>query len=319
MVRKCFLYVLLLFIIHSSALAHGTWKQHADDMYEVLGLERNEKLTNWMKFVSSVLIDNKNADYSFSNDGKPFDFYLYLKEKYPGFQCKHRLLFHWGYNSRPWSIYLQNKVIGYGWSDKKIKEFQTDLVAEQKRRNSFANNYTENLFGFEHSGKEARVARVIISVVFDVHLLGDYEPDNTDLEGLQDIGSVVGDIINNINALDKRTGAKLVKQLQIISHNSNCKVQGKATALLNLLKEHFGVFLRTADNGTIEKHLKEQGFSFVDYCTKRPGFENKTTQKNLTDKKIRYKSFKKEGSIGIVIIISLILLVVLLVILFKKK
>lgn len=319
MLRKGVIIVLLLIISHVSSSAHASWEQHADDMYEVLGLERNEKLTDWMRFVSSVLIDNNNTDYAFSDNGEPFDFYLYLKEKYPGFQCKHRLLFHWGYNSRPWSIYLQNKVIEYGWSDTRIQEFQTDLVAEQKRRNSFANNYTENLFGFAHGGKEARVARVIISVVYDVHLLGDYEPDNTDLEGLQDIGSVVGDIINNINALDKRTGAKLAKQLQKISQNPDCEVQDKAAALLNLLKEHFGAFLRTADSGTLEEHLNAQGFFFVDYSAKQPSYEKKTTQKNFADKKTRNKSIKKEGSIGVVIIISLVILVVLLVILFKKQ
>lgn len=317
--RKNFIIVLLLIISHVSSLAHASWEQHADDMYEVLGLERNEKLTDWMRFVSSVLIDNYNAEYAFSDNGEPFDFYIYLKEKYPGFQCKHRLLFHWGYNSRPWSAYLQDKVIGYGWSDTMIRDFQADLVAEQKRRNSFANNYTENLFGFAHGGKEARVARVIISVVYDVHLLGDYEPDNIDLEGLQDIGSVVGDIINNINALDRRTGAQLVKQLQEISKISNCEVQDKAAALLSLLKEHFGVFLRTANNGTIEDHLNAQGFFFVDHSAKQPSYGKKTTQKNHVDKNTRNESFKKEGGIGVVIIISLIILVVLLVILFKKQ
>lgn len=318
MQRKNVIIVLLLIISHTSSLAHASWEQHADDMYEVLGLERNEKLTDWMKFVSSVLIDNNNTEYAFSDNGEPFDFYLYLKEKYPGFQCKHRLLFHWGYNSRPWSTYLQNKVIGYGWSETMIRDFQADLVAEQKRRNSFANNYTENLFGFAHGGKEARVARGIISVVYDVHLLGDYEPDNIDLEGLQDIGSVVGDIINNINALDKRTGAPLAKQLKKISQNPNIEVQEKAAALLIMLKGHFGVFLRTADNGAIEKHLNAQGIFFVDCSVKQPGFEKKTALKNIADNKTRNKSFKKEGSIGVVIIISLVILVVLLVILFKK-
>lgn len=318
MLRKNFFIVLLLLIIHSSALAHGTWEQHADDMYDVLGLERNEKITNWMRFVSSVLIDNNNADYVFSDDGKPFDFYLYLKEKYPGFQCKHRLLFHWGYNSRPWSTYLQNKVIEYGWSDTKIQEFQTDLVAEQKRRNSFANNFTENLFGLAHGGKEARVARVIISVVYDVHLLGDYEPDNTDLDGLQDLGSVVGDIINNINALDKQNGSVLCKKLKEISQDPNLGVQDKAASLMSLLKEKFRDFLRTAENGNIANHLNKQGFFFVDHSSVQPRFEKNNLHKvhSVTNKQA--ESSQKGGGLGVVIFVSIIILVVLLVLLFKK-
>ena len=317
--KKELIIVLLIIISRVSSLAHASWEQHADDMYEVLGLERNEKLTDWMRFVSSVLIDNNNADYAFSDNEQPFDFYSYLKGKYPGFQCKHRLLFHWGYNSRPWSTYLQNKVIGYGWSDTMIHEFQADLVAEQKRRNSFANNYTENLFGFAHVGKEARVARVIISIVYDVHLLGDYEPDNTDLDGLQDIGSVVGDIVNNINALDKQNGSVLCNQLKKISQSSNIQVQDKASALLTLLKKHFGVFLRTAENGKIARHLNEKGFFFVESSAEHHSFEKKPSKNDFAYKKARNKSYIKNGGIGVVVLISLIILVVLLFVLFKKK
>ena len=138
MLQKAFILFISLFLFRMSILAHASWQQHADDMYEVFGFERNEELTNWMKFVSSVLIDNNNSDNAFSKDGISFNFYSYLQEKYPDFQCKHRFLFHWGYNSRPWSTYLQDKVNRYGWSEEMIKNFQTDLVAEQKRRNGFA-------------------------------------------------------------------------------------------------------------------------------------------------------------------------------------
>ncbi len=318
MLRKYVLIALLSLICPVSS-AHGSWEQHADDMYEVLGLERNEKLTNWMRFVSSVLIDNNNADYAFSDNGEPFDFYAYLKEKYPGFQCKHRLLFHWGYNSRPWSSYLQDKVEGYGWTETMIQSFQADLIAEQKRRNGFANHYTENVFGFEHGGKEARVARVLISIVYDVHLLGDYEPDNTDLDGLQDISSVVGDIINNINALDKHNGSTMCKLLKKISQSQENGVQDKATVLLRLLKDNFGDFLKVAQDGDLADHLNKNGFFFVGYSNNQSCLEEKSTQKMSADRKGRNKSSLNGGGIVIVVFISIIVLIGLFVFLFKKK
>ena len=71
MLRKA-LIILSLSFIQITSFAHGSWQQHADDMYEVFGFERNDKLTNWMKFVSSVLIDNKNSDSAFDNSGKPY-------------------------------------------------------------------------------------------------------------------------------------------------------------------------------------------------------------------------------------------------------
>lgn len=126
-----------------------------------------------------------------------------------------------GYNSRPWTPYLQEKVNSLGWSEEQVKELQQDLFAEQKRRNSKTNAMTEDLFGFEHGGKEARIARVTVSIAYDTHILGDYEPDNSDLDGLQDINSVIGDIINNIRALDKQAGNELIKRIHNQSKDSS--------------------------------------------------------------------------------------------------
>lgn len=303
-----------------SLWAHESWQQHADDMYMVFGFERNEELTNWMEFVSSVLIDNYNTEYAFSSDGQPFDFYAYLQEKYPDFQCKHRLLFHWGYNSRPWSPYLQEKVNYYGWSEEMIQEFQADLIAEQKRRNGFANEYTENVFGFAHGGKEARFARVLISIAYDVHILGDYEPDNIDLDGLQDIGSVVGDIMNNLSALDNQQSSTLRKQLRKVSQDPKYEIQDKATVLLNLLKDNFSILLQNADDGKIASHLKERGFRFTDSDNQEARFDKskpEIEQKSIRKKEKRTRS-RNSGGFGIIIFCSLAALGLLLILLFKK-
>lgn len=302
-------------------LAHASWQQHADDMYEVFGLERNEELTNWMKFVSSVLIDNNNSDEAFSKDGSSFNFYSYLQEKYPDFQCKHRLLFHWGYNSRPWSDYLQDKVNHYGWSEDMIKDFQADLVAEQKRRNGFANEYTENVFGYAHGGKEARIARVLISIAYDVHILGDYEPDNTDLDGLQDMGSVVGDIINNLTALDKKLTSELCKLLKKVSQSQEYELQDKATILLNLLKDNFSDLLRKANEGEIARHLTSKGFQFVDYNSNQTHLEEQDLiiKDHQSKKKEAAKQSRDSGGFGLIIICSIAALGLLLALLFKKQ
>ncbi len=317
--QKTTLLVFLFTLFHVSASAHGTWQQHADDMYEVFGFERNDDLTDWMRFVSSVLIDNNNADTAFSYDGKPFDFYSYLQEKYPGFKCKHRLLFHWGYNSRPWTPYLQQKVNEYGWSEEVIQEFQADLIAEQKRRNGFANECTENLFHLAHGGKEARVARVMISIAYDVHLLGDYEPDNTDLDGLQDIESVVGDIINNVRVLDKQKSSSLAKELKRASQGQEYDVQRKASALLNILKGNFRILLQNADNGKLAEHFHTHGFRFVNDKLLSNTEVNTNQKKTSTQKEEKRGRSKNSTGIGIVIFFSLAILGVLFALLFKKR
>lgn len=310
-----------LFLLQLPSWAHDSWNQHVDDMYEVFGFERNEELTDWMKFVSSVLIDNNNTDYAFSNDGKSFNFYSYLQEKYPGFKCKHRLLFHWGYNSRPWSSYLQEKVDNYGWTEEKINDFQEDLIAEQKRRNGFANEYTENVFGFAHGGKEARIARVLISIAYDVHILGDYEPDNKDLDGLQDMGAVVGDIINNLTALDDKHSLELRKQLKKVSLSTEFELQDKATILLDLLKDNFSVLLQNADDGKVAVHLIAKGFRFANNVNTKQQFEGQQTLSNHQNvsKNKEHQRSQNSGGIVIVIIISLIILGILFALLFKNR
>ena len=318
MTRKLIIITTSIFYFQISSLAHGSWEQHAEDMYNVFGLERNEELTKWMKFVSSVLIDNNNADSAFSDDDKPFNFYSYLQDKYPGFQCKHRLLFHWGYNSKPWSPYLEDKVQSYGWSEEMIQNFQADLIAEQKRRNRFANEYTENVFGLAHGGKDARIARVMISIAYDVHLLGDYEPDNTDLDGLQDIGSVVGDVINNLYALDKRQSSDLCKQLRMASLQQELDVQEKANRLLNLLKKEFRGILQLADNGRIADHLRARGFRFEDSSASLSHFETRSTTKNQSFSKEKRIRSRNGRGIGLIIISSLTIIGVLIAILLKK-
>ena len=319
MLRKAVIITISLFISQMTLLAHGSWQQHAEDMYKVFGFKRSDELTNWMKFVSSVLIDNKNADSAFSDDDKPFNFYSYLQTKYPGFQCKHRLLFHWGYNSKPWSPYLQEKTSNYGWSEEMIKEFQADLIAEQKRRNRFANEYTENLFGFEHGGKEARIARIFISIAYDVHLLGDYEPDNTDLDGLQDLESVVGDIINNLKALDKVQSSFLCKQLKKASQEQGVDTQKKAEDVLDLLKNSFSDLLKKANNGMIAEHLYAKGFRFEEINPSSPCFENSKSKKERSTLKSKRARLQSSSSIGIVIFLSLATLGILLALLFKKR
>ena len=318
MLRKALILLFSLFISHSSLLAHGSWLQHAEDMYNVFGFERNEELTKWMKFVSSVLIDNNNADCAFSDNQEPFNFYRYLQEKYPGFQCKHRLLFHWGYNSRPWTIYLQNKVEYYGWSKIMIRDFQADLIAEQKRRNGFANEYTENVFGFRHGGNEARIARVFISIAYDVHLLGDYEPDNSDLDGLQDLGSVIGDVIHNLQALDKQQSADLVKKLKKASQGQENDIQEMASLILNILKADFRNVLQRAEDGKVSKHLLAQGFRLENMSSSSPRIDEKKTQKEMPKAKEKRTRTRGNNGIGVIVFIGLVVLGILLVLLFKK-
>lgn len=259
--------IISLLLSALSMSAHKSWTFHAQDMYEVLQLEENTQLTSWMKYVSSDLIDGYDAVKAYRVEGKDVKFGEYIKHKYPGLSFPHRYLYHWGFNARPWTKAWDEKVAG--WEEADVKALQEDLIAEQKRRNSLANEKTELLFHLAHGGKEARIANVLLSIVYDTHVLGDYEPDNKLLNGLQDISSVVGDIISRCNALDKDAAKDLVKRLKAVLNNHQIGIQEKALRLNIILKEGFSSFLQVADGGSVRTHLEACGFRFVSHPIRR--------------------------------------------------
>ena len=244
--KNILVYLLLLFSVTIYARPYAG---HRADFYSVLPFEQSAKLDKWLRFISWDLIDNyKGEPLKIYNN---MNFYDYLKSKYPPFKCKHRVLFHWGYNSTPWSYELEKKCREYRWSKAKIDAFKLAITKEQQRRNALANRLTEETFRMSHGGKDASYANALISIVYDVHLLGDYTPDNTDFVGLQSFTSVIGDIINSIRKLDYQGSKYIVRKIQNSANRSNISVHVRAQDVLNLLSKELPLFIRKAQGGSL--------------------------------------------------------------------
>lgn len=253
--------IIICSMLQVNCRAHSGFEQHKADMYAVLGFEENPQVTAWMRQISSKMIDGYRGIALPEYNG--LDFYNYLKSEFPGFKCKHRLLFHWGYNSRPWNDDLQAKVDALPWGDApaEVSRFKQVIVNEQQRRNREANEMTEKLFGFASGGKDAAYANAMISIIYDVHLIGDYTPDNKDLDGVQEMNSVIGDLINAIRRLDGIRGRQLVKKIQTASREE-ITVQEKAVKLLELLSTDMPSFLQKAQGGSLKRRFAQNGITF---------------------------------------------------------
>lgn len=252
------------------AEAHDDVREHVKDMRAVFGFRdgragpKNAEIVKWMTFISSDMIDEK-------------DFHGKLKAEC-GFDCTspklHRLLFHWGYNSKPWSDALERRVRRFA-RDNKIQEdsivtvIKEKVRKEQKRRNGEVNEMTEKLFGFvgengeRAGGTEARFANFFASIAYDVHLIGDYMTDNSCLEGLENFGSVVGDMVNRIRALDNIKGRNIIRGITVINMKSG-DVQKKADELMAYLKQEMPRFIKEAREGSIYRRLKQIGVVFIE-------------------------------------------------------
>lgn len=258
---------LIVFPLH--AFAHGSGNVHIAEMYSVLPFKalpngaataENRSVSELLGMITSDLIDNYWGKECEEFGGK--NFYNYLRDEF-GFRCKHRLLFHWGFNARPWTDELEKKISKYAWySDSKtVERFKQTFIIEQARRNRQANEWTERTFGFISSGKESSWANGMIALMYDVHLLGDWEPDdNSDFDGVTPPSKIAGDIVNVLRRIDASRSRQIERALSDITKSSEDECT-MAVQMINILQEMLPSFLLTANDGALKKKFEKNGFT----------------------------------------------------------
>ena len=121
---------------HLNCSAHGSGNVHVAEMYSVLPLKplpngaattENQPVTEWLGMITSDLIDNYWGKECPEFNNKCF--YDYLRDEF-GFRCKHRLLFHWGFNARPWTDELEKKIQDFK-TDNFILKQEVDILKER--------------------------------------------------------------------------------------------------------------------------------------------------------------------------------------------
>jgi len=260
----------MLAIWPAESHAHGSGSIHVREMYSVLPFAarengaptaENQPVTDWLGMITSDLIDNYWGHPQDAFGGKTF--YDYLRDEF-GFKCKHRLLFHWGFNARPWNDELEKKISRLPWySDPEaVARFKKAFTLEQASRNRRANAATEQMFGLSSSGKESAWANGIIAIVYDVHLLGDWVPDdNSDFDGVTPPSRIVGDLINALRRIDQQSSKPLEKELSAIAKSAPDEHQ-MAVLLIAKLQTELPSFILQSNNGALKQKFEAKGFTF---------------------------------------------------------
>lgn len=262
---KRFVFAMAIFSCAINIMAHGSFIAHCEDMMEVFGFDYNIKLfsrskdtksnTSWTKFISSDMIDNT-------------EFHRYIERRYSNLKIArpkyHRLLFHWGYNTEPWSPYLERHFRTYcrlnyvDNEDALLKEFKSEVKAEQKRRNRKINEATEKVFGFAHGGIDAKYAQFFASMAYNIHLLGDQQTDNSVFLGVASTNTLIGQIILSLRMLDASRSKLIERQLSVLNRQYSNPHQ-KADAVMAYLKQSVPKFIQEAQGGRIARRLEKQG------------------------------------------------------------
>lgn len=256
--------LLLCQIANASELSyHGKNGQrgHQEDFEAVLPFVWNDRLEEWGKSITDVLD-------RFNNNSVPeyggISTYKYFNQKY-GLTCPmgdHRIFFHWGYQRKPWCDAILPLLPNHVTQDSALMEnFRKDLTNEQARRNRLANKMTEQTFGFGSSGRSARYANALITLIYDVHILGDYETANA--IGLASVNQIVAEISTALNNIDAARSKPLVKDLRSIA-GQNKSDSDKALLCLDYLRKQVPLFIYNADDGVVNfrKHFQDCGFVF---------------------------------------------------------
>lgn len=248
-------------------MAHGSLQQHGEDIMAVLGFKicpENFKLfvttapkknNSWTKIISTDMIDDKV-------------FHKKLEEIHPNFKIaspnRHRLLFHWPYNAIPWTPELERHIRTYCKTyhydeESTIRTFKDEIKAEQARRNRKMVEVTEKVFGFAHGGRESDYTQFFVAMAYDVHLLGDQQPDNRVFAGVADVNNLIGQIILTLRLLDKVKCKPLEREITLINKKYT-NPQEKADVLMKYLKQSVPSFIKEAQNGIIARRLEKRGF-----------------------------------------------------------
>ncbi len=260
---KIFVVLIFCLFYNTFLYGHSGKDEHAVEMLEVLGLPqiKGSSMYKWACFISSDMIDKAYQS----------DFYKHLQSEHHGFSCKHRLLFHWAYDGEPWNKDFEKRVIKYCEdydlnTESNLRVFRAKLKSEQKRRNQIISKKTQRVFGFSFGGFDRTISNSFAGIAYNTHLIGDYMTDNTDLDGLQSLSSILRNTLQKILNLDKKEGLVIAKKFQqFISkaekyeYSDNYKgIQLLADEIMFYLKKNIPSFIKNARGGSIYRRLKNR-------------------------------------------------------------
>lgn len=266
MISRLF-YVCLLFLLSSLDLFSLNYypnngkRGHKDDFIAVLPFVWNDRLDEWCKSIMD------NLDRFMNNEVEEYggiSTFQYFNNRF-GVSCSvgdHRAFFHWGYQRKPWNEALLRHLPDSIKTDSlKMSAFKSALAYEQRRRNRLTNAITEKVLGFGSQGRSARYANAFISIIYDVHILGDYETKS--IEGLAKVQDLVREISTSITTIDAILAKPLVKDLNALVKSKEDESY-KAKRVLDYLCCHLPTFIIRADDGKVnmKEHFLSIGFEF---------------------------------------------------------
>jgi hypothetical protein len=248
------LFLLTVLCLNASAKSFLKGKPggHEADAYAILPFERSAQITDWFETI------HKTIDF-------PYNCYFEGLRNPPHQHFSwgsygHRLFFHWGFNGKPWSALVEERVLECHWDAQTVTLFKQKLIDEQARRNRLVMEKTSQTLHLGMSGKLRGYTNAFASLVYDTHILGDYT--TTKQAPLQELNVVINDIQTAL--YNKLQGGEEALRVNKLLENTKRQYSDPKTRALKVFeimkKEVPGVILK-AQGGYFKKHFEQYGIT----------------------------------------------------------
>ncbi len=234
--------------VSAKSFLRGEAGGHEADAYSVLPFKESTAISDWLEAVHKTIDVPYNSYFKGLRDAP--------HQKFSWGKYGHRIFFHWGFNGKPWSPQIEEKVLQCHWDAATTESFKRKLVEEQARRNRFVMERTSETLQLGMSGTLREYSNGFASLVYDTHLLGDYS--TTQKAPLQDLNSVIDDIKTALYRKLKggNTALAINKRLDL-TKTLYTDPEVRAKKVLEILKEDVPEMILNAQDGYFRKHFKE--------------------------------------------------------------
>lgn len=243
------LFVLLVMVVSVSAKSFLKDEPggHEADAYSVLPFKECELISGWLLDI------HRTIDVPYNGYFKGLK--LPPHQKFSWGKYGHRIFFHWGFNSRPWSPQIEEKVLECHWDKTTTDLFKKKLVEEQARRNRFVMERTCQILQLGMSGVLREYSNGFASLVYDTHLLGDYSTKQK--APLQNLNLVIDDIkVALYRKLKGGSVALAINKRLDLTKTLYSDPEERARKVLGILQQDVPEMILNAQDGYFRKHFK---------------------------------------------------------------
>ncbi|MGL4332444.1 MAG: hypothetical protein ACRCSR_06580 [Bacteroidales bacterium] len=245
-----FILISLSFSLFSKSFGRGKAGGHEADAYSVMPFSRSDVVSDWFEVIHKTIDFPYNTYFPGLRDAP--------HQNFSWGKYGHRLFFHWGFNTQPWSPQLEEQAGKCGWSEQTLQSFKEKIRTEQARRNRQVMERTASTLGFGMSGRERDYSNAFASIVYNSHLLGDYSTTKTAM--LQDVNSIITDIQTALfNKLQGGEKAKVLNGKLERIKRGDADVVTKANEALRLLQSDLPGLILSIQDGYFKNHFAKRG------------------------------------------------------------